>query len=142
MPQLSTRSTAAELDRQVHRLYAVARRARALAGILTHPQATGDGVAYASARIPRALSAAQRLLALPGVAAHQETPYALSFLTQAEQQLNAPSTSLLRLPPQPDRLLLGPMTPTTISAWSSSGTSRSAAAPWSTPRRSNRSSAD
>ncbi|MFH0246066.1 hypothetical protein ACGRHY_27450 [Streptomyces sp. HK10] len=97
MPQLSTLPTAAELDRQVHRLYAVARRARTIAGILAHPQATGDGVTYASARIPRALSAARRLLALPGVADHEETPYALSFLKEAEHQLNAPSTKLLRL---------------------------------------------
>lgn len=31
------------------------------------------------------------------MADHEETPYALSFLEQAEQQLKAPSTSLLRL---------------------------------------------
>ncbi|WP_435060364.1 hypothetical protein [Streptomyces sp. bgisy060] len=97
MPQLSTLPTAAELDRQVHRLYAVARRARRIAYILAHPQATGDGVVYASTRIPRALSAARRLLALPGVTDHEETPYALSFLKEAEQRLNAPSTKLLRI---------------------------------------------
>jgi len=97
MTQVSPLPTAAELDREVQRLYAVARRARTIAGILAHPQATGDGVEYACARIPRARSAAQRLLALPGVADHEETPYALSFLTAAERQLNAPSTGLLRI---------------------------------------------
>ncbi|MFI6282913.1 hypothetical protein [Streptomyces sp. NPDC050988] len=94
MTQVSTLPTA---DRQVHRLYAIARRARTVAGILAHPQATGDGVEYATARILRARSAARRLLALPGVADHEETPYALSFLTAAERQLNAPSTGLLRI---------------------------------------------
>ncbi|MDF3303254.1 hypothetical protein [Streptomyces tropicalis] len=97
MPALSTLPTAAELDRQAHRLYAVARRARTIAYILANPQATGDGVAYASARIPRAMSAAHRLLAFPGVADHEETPYALSFLKAAVGQLNAPSTRLLRI---------------------------------------------
>ncbi|MFI5864563.1 hypothetical protein [Streptomyces sp. NPDC051546] len=97
MTQLSPLATAAELDRQVLRLYAVARRARTLAGILAHPQATGDGVDYAVARIPRAMSAARRLLALPGVADHEETPEALSCLTAAERQLTAPSTRLLRI---------------------------------------------
>ncbi|MET7490196.1 hypothetical protein [Streptomyces sp. NPDC005538] len=97
MTQVSTLPTAAELDRQVHRLYAIARRARTVAGILAHPQATGDGVEYATSRILRARSAARRLLALPGVADHEETPYALSFLTAAERQLNAPSTGLLRI---------------------------------------------
>ncbi|MEU1076315.1 MULTISPECIES: hypothetical protein [unclassified Streptomyces] len=97
MPQLSALPSAAELDRQVHRLYAVARSARTIAYILAHPQATGAGVAHATARIPRALSAARRLLALPGVADHEETPYALSFLTAAKHQLNAPSTKLLRI---------------------------------------------
>jgi hypothetical protein len=99
MPQISTLrpSTTAETDRQVLRLYALARRVPPIAGILAHPGATGDGVAYASTRIPRALSAARRLLALPGVAEHEETPYAMSFLKAAERQLNAPSTTLLRI---------------------------------------------
>ncbi|MFJ5951359.1 hypothetical protein [Streptomyces noursei] len=97
MTQVSNLPTAAELDRQVHRLYNIARRARTIAAILANPQATGDGVEYASARIPRALSAARRLLALPGVADHEETPYAVSFLTAAERQLNAPSAGLLRI---------------------------------------------
>ncbi|MFJ5819413.1 hypothetical protein ACIQGT_36805 [Streptomyces sp. NPDC093108] len=37
------------------------------------------------------------LSGLPGVAEHEETPYARSFLTAAERQLNAPSTTLLRI---------------------------------------------
>ncbi|MGC5264103.1 hypothetical protein ACPXCO_24095 [Streptomyces cyaneofuscatus] len=96
MPTLPL-STAAETNRQVLRLYALAHRVGPIASILAHPQATGDGVDYASVRIRRALSAARRLLALPGVAEHEETPYALSFLTAAERQLNAPTTTLLRI---------------------------------------------
>ncbi|MGP4004890.1 hypothetical protein [Streptomyces sp. 8N706] len=41
------------------------------------------------------MSAAKRLLALPGVADHEATPYALSFLNAAERRLNAPGTQLL-----------------------------------------------
>jgi hypothetical protein len=41
------------------------------------------------------VSAEKRLLALPGVADHEETPYALSFLNAAEQRLTAPETRLL-----------------------------------------------
>ncbi|MGW3928717.1 hypothetical protein ACWECC_11505 [Streptomyces microflavus] len=98
MPQVSTPSlSAAETDRQVRRLYDLAHRVRPIAHILAHPQATGDGVDYASARIRRALSAARRLLTLPGVAEHEEAPHALSSLTAAERQLNAPTTTLLRI---------------------------------------------
>lgn len=97
MPQTSFLSTADETDRQVLRLYHLAHRVSPIAGILAHPQATGYGVDHATARISRALSAARRLLTLPGVAEHEETPYALSFLTAAERQMNAPSTTLLRI---------------------------------------------
>ncbi|MGW6202158.1 hypothetical protein ACWF9B_00665 [Streptomyces sp. NPDC055089] len=86
-----------ETDRQVVRLYQVARRVSSIASILAHPQATGHDVDHATARISRALSAARRLLTLPGVAEHEETPYALSSLTAAERQMNAPSTTLLRI---------------------------------------------
>ncbi|MFE9250865.1 hypothetical protein [Streptomyces sp. NPDC007088] len=96
MPSSTTRN-AAETDRQVRRLYGLAYRIHPIAHILANPKATGDGVAYATARIPRALSAARRLMTLPGVAEHEETPYARSFLTAAERQLNAPSTTLLRI---------------------------------------------
>ena len=97
MPHATTAAAAAETDRQVGRLYNVAYRIHPISHILTNPDATGDGVAYATARIPRALSAARRLLALPGVADHEETPYARSFLRAAERHLNAPSTTLLRI---------------------------------------------
>ncbi|MFI1701423.1 hypothetical protein ACH419_36460 [Streptomyces bobili] len=97
MPHATTAATAAETDRQVRRLYHLAYRIHRIANLLANPQATGDGVAYATTRIPRALSAARRLLTLPGVAEHDETPYALSFLTAAERQLNAPPTTLLRI---------------------------------------------
>ncbi|MCZ1012014.1 hypothetical protein [Streptomyces lydicus] len=86
---------AAETDRQVARLYQVARRASSLSGLLTHPNTSAAGVALATLRIPRALSAAHRLLALPGVADHPETDYARSDLTIAESRLNAPSARLL-----------------------------------------------
>ncbi|MET8816681.1 hypothetical protein ABZW47_32395 [Streptomyces sp. NPDC004549] len=93
----STTHNPAETDRQVRRLYDLAYCVHPIAHILANPAATGDGVAYATARIPRALSAARRLMALPGVADHEETPYARSFLTAAERQLHAPSTTLLRI---------------------------------------------
>jgi hypothetical protein len=97
MAHAATAYTAAETDRQVRRLYNLAYRIAPIARILANPQATGEAVAYATARIPRALSAARRLLALPGVAEHDETPYALTFLNAAQRQLNAPSTTLLRI---------------------------------------------
>ncbi|MFH8257557.1 hypothetical protein [Streptomyces roseolus] len=87
---------AQETDRQVLRLYHVAYRIAPIGHILTNPHATADDIAYAITRIPRASAAAARLLALPGVADHEETPYALSFLTTAERALTAPSTQLLK----------------------------------------------
>ncbi|MFD8900547.1 hypothetical protein [Streptomyces ardesiacus] len=87
---------AQETDRQVRRLYHVAYRIAPIGRILTNPNATADRVAYATTRIPRASAAAARLLTLPGVADHLETPYALSFLTTAERALTAPSTHLLK----------------------------------------------
>ncbi|MER5615962.1 hypothetical protein [Streptomyces sp. NPDC002215] len=88
--------TARETDRQVRRLYHLAHRIAPIGRILTNPNATADDIAYATARIPRALAAASRLLTRPGVADHLEAPYALSFLTTAERALTAPSTQLLK----------------------------------------------
>ncbi|MGW3699431.1 hypothetical protein ACWD7C_36365 [Streptomyces sp. NPDC005134] len=88
---------AAETDRQVRRLYHLAYRVGPIGSLLTNPNTSADGVAYATTRIPCALAAAKRLLALPGVADHAETPYALSFLNAAERQLTAPATRLLIL---------------------------------------------
>ncbi|MEU7031599.1 hypothetical protein AB0A60_33490 [Streptomyces sp. NPDC046275] len=87
---------AQETDRQVLRLYHVAYRIAPIGRILTNPNATADDIADAITRIPRASAAAARLLTLPGVADHEETPYALSFLTIAERALTAPSTQLLK----------------------------------------------
>ncbi|MFE0778061.1 hypothetical protein [Streptomyces sp. NPDC058861] len=88
--------TARETDQQVRRLYHLAYRIAPIGRILTKPDATADHVAYATTRIPRASAAAARLLTRPGVADHEETPYALSFLTTAERALTAPSTHLLK----------------------------------------------
>ncbi|RNG12959.1 hypothetical protein [Streptomyces botrytidirepellens] len=87
--------TAAETDRQIRRLYNIAYRIDPIGRMLTNPHADTATVTYAMARIPKALSAANRLLALPGVAEHPETPYARSFLNTAQRQLNAPTTRLL-----------------------------------------------
>ncbi|MGP3953456.1 hypothetical protein [Streptomyces sp. 7N604] len=99
MPEILHRAraalTTAEVDRQVRRLYYLAYRVEPIGQMLANPQANAATVAYAMARIPRALSAARRLLALPGVAGHEETAYARSLLNAAEQQLNAPTTRLL-----------------------------------------------
>ncbi|MER6409454.1 hypothetical protein ABT269_39780 [Streptomyces viridosporus] len=86
---------AAETDRQVRRLYRLAYRVHSIGNTLADPDATAGTVARATARIPRALSAAKRLLALPGVADHDETPYALGFVHAAERRLTDPATRLL-----------------------------------------------
>jgi hypothetical protein len=57
---------AAETDRQVRRLYSLAYAVNPLRGMLANPKASPATVAYASTRIRRALSAAARLLAIPG----------------------------------------------------------------------------
>lgn len=86
---------AAETERQVRRLYNVAYRVAPIGHLLASPDATTSHVAYATTRIPRALSAAARILALPGVAEHPETPYARSFISAAERALKGTGTRLL-----------------------------------------------
>ncbi|MEU5239684.1 hypothetical protein ACH4UR_25515 [Streptomyces lydicus] len=91
----TTRTSATELDRQVRRLYRLAYHANRRRRTLTNPNASAHAVTAAITRLARVLAAAERLLTMPGVAEHEETPYARSFLTAAERQLNAPSTRLL-----------------------------------------------
>ncbi|WP_327309789.1 hypothetical protein OG730_41640 (plasmid) [Streptomyces sp. NBC_01298] len=86
---------AEETGRQVRRLYNIAYRVAPIGHLLASPDATTNDVAYATARIPRAVSAAARILALPGVADHAETPYARSFINAAERTLKGTSTRLL-----------------------------------------------
>ncbi|MFE7332304.1 hypothetical protein ACFU8W_47125 [Streptomyces sp. NPDC057565] len=95
VPLLSTARAAVETDRQVRRLYAVAYTVSRIGRLLTNPNATADRVTYATTRIARAVAAARRLLAVPGVADHEETREAMGRIEAAERRLTAPETRLL-----------------------------------------------
>ncbi|MER5638290.1 hypothetical protein ABT095_15175 [Kitasatospora sp. NPDC002227] len=89
--------TAAEIDRDVWRLYHLAYAANRLAPkVLANPGHRGS-VRDAQVRARAADALAKRLLARPGVAEHDETPYARGLLRAAVDKLTGPRGDLSAL---------------------------------------------